>query len=178
MKNGAGLPSIRIDHVIGVVKAYSTCVGEGPFVCELFGAEAEKLREVGAEYGAKTGRARRVGSMDLVATRYGVEVQGATELALTKLDVLSDMETIPVCVRYRTAEGDTDDFLFPTLLASAKPVIEYVLGWNCDISSVRRWEDLPKAAQDYVNMIQDAVGCPITYISVGAERDSYIHREG
>ena len=163
---------------IGVVKAYSTCVGEGPFVCEMFGEEAEKLREAGAEYGAKTGRPRRVGPMDLVATRYGVEVQGATELALTKLDVLSDMETIPVCVRYQTAQGETDDFLFPTLLASAKPVIEYVPGWKSDISGARRWDDLPKAAQDYVNLIQNAVGAPITYISVGPERDSYIHREG
>ena len=175
---GSGLPSVRLDHVIGVVKAYSTCVGEGPFVCELFGEEAERLREAGAEYGAKTGRPRRVGPMDLVATRYGVEVQGATELALTKLDVLSDMERIPVCVRYRTAEGETDDFLFPTELASAKPVIEYFPGWRRDISKVRRWEDLPKEAQDYVNLIQSAVGAPITYISVGAERDSYIRREG
>jgi adenylosuccinate synthase len=144
----------------------------------MFGEEAEKLREAGAEYGAKTGRPRRVGPMDLVATRYGVEVQGATELALTKLDVLSDMETIPVCVRYQTAQGETDDFLFPTLLASAKPVIEYVPGWKSDISGARRWDDLPKAAQDYVNLIQNAVGAPITYISVGPERDSYIHREG
>jgi len=92
--------------------------------------------------------------------------------------VLSYMEKIPVCARYRTSEGETDAFLFPTLLASAEPVIRYVPGWNCDISAARRWEDLPKAAQNYVNMIQDAVGCPITYISVGAERDSYIHREG
>ena len=175
---GAGMPSVKIDHVMGVVKAYSTCVGEGPFVCEMFGEEADKLREAGAEYGAKTGRPRRVGPMDLVATRYGVEVQGATELALTKLDVLSDMETIPVCVRYQTAQGETDDFLFPTLLASAKPVIEYVPGWKSDISGARRWDDLPKAAQDYVNLIQNAVGAPITYISVGPERDSYIHREG
>ena len=175
---GAGLPSLKLDHVIGVVKAYSTCVGEGPFVCELFGEEAEKLREAGAEYGAKTGRPRRVGPVDLVATRYGVEIQGATELALTKLDVLSDMERIPVCVRYRVSGGETDQFPFPTELAAAEPVLEYLPGWKTDISGARRWEDLPKAAQDYVNLIQNAVGAPITYISVGAERDSYIHREG
>ncbi|MBQ4194302.1 MAG: adenylosuccinate synthase, partial [Clostridia bacterium] len=97
---GAGLPTLKIDEVVGVVKAYSTCVGEGPFVCELFGAEADRLREAGAEYGAKTGRPRRVGPLDLVATRYGVEMQGATALALTKLDVLSDLDEIPVCVGY------------------------------------------------------------------------------
>ena len=109
---GAGLPSLRTEEVIGVVKAYSTCVGEGPFVCELFGEEAEKLREAGAEYGAKTGRPRRVGPIDLVATRYGTEMQGATAIALTKLDVLSAWKTIPVCVRYRThssnISGDRD----------------------------------------------------------------------
>ena len=98
---GAGLPSLKPEEVIGVVKAYSTCVGEGPFVCEMFGEEAEKLREAGSEYGAKTGRPRRVGPIDLVATRYGVEMQGATKIALTKLDVLSGMAEIPVCVRYR-----------------------------------------------------------------------------
>ena len=109
---GAGLPSMKLTDVIGVVKAYSTCVGEGPFVCEMFGAEAERLREAGSEYGAKTGRPRRVGPLDLVATRYGVEMQGATEIALTKLDVLSYMETIPVCVRYLVDGKETDRFPF------------------------------------------------------------------
>jgi len=173
---GCGLPSLKLTDVIGVVKAYSTCVGEGPFVCEMFGEEAEKLREAGKEYGAKTGRPRRVGPVDLVATRYGVEVQAATKIALTKMDVLSDMEEIPVCVRYRLDGAETDEFPFPTDLDRAEPVIEMVPGWKTDISGVRQWEDLPKAAQDYVLMIEKAIGCPITYVSVGPERDSIIYR--
>ena len=173
---GSGLPSAHIDEVVGVVKAYSTCVGEGPFVCELFGEEAEKLREAGSEYGAKTGRPRRVGPIDLVATRYGVQVQGATNIALTKLDVLSYMEKIPVCVRYLLDGKETDDFPFPTLLDGAKPVMEYMPGWNRDISGVRNWEDLPKEARDYVEFVERAIGCHIGYISVGPERDSIIIR--
>ncbi len=173
---GAGIPSLRLDRIVGVVKAYSTCVGEGPFVCEMFGEEAERLRQAGQEYGAKTGRPRRVGPVDLVATRYGVEAQGASCLALTKLDVLSDLETIPVCARYELDGRETDSFPFPTDLDRAKPVLEYVKGWHQDISAVRRWEDLPEAARAYVRMIEDAVGCPITYVSVGPERDSIILR--
>ena len=173
---GSGLPSLKLTDVIGVVKAYSTCVGEGPFVCEMFGEEAETLREKGFEYGAKTGRARRVGPIDLVATRYGVEVQAATKIALTKLDVLSYMDRIPVCTHYIVDGKQTDSFPFPVELGKAKPVIEYVEGWKCDVSGVRRWEDLPKAARDYVEMIEKAIDCPITYISVGPERDSIIIR--
>ena len=173
---GSGLPSARIDRVVGVVKAYSTCVGEGPFVCEMFGEEAEQLRSAGGEYGAKTGRPRRVGPIDLVATRYGVEVQGATAIALTKMDVLSYMDKIPVCTRYLVDGQPTDRFPFPTALAGAKPVIEYMDGWKEDISKVRRWEDLPQAARDYVTAIEKAIGCPITYVSVGPERDSIIIR--
>jgi adenylosuccinate synthase len=173
---GAGLPSLRLTDVVGVVKAYSTCVGEGPFVCEMRGEEAERLREAGAEYGAKTGRPRRVGPIDLVATRYGVEVQGATRLALTKLDVLGYLEKIPVCARYRVNGAETERFPFPTVLEQAEPVIEYLEGWHCDISGVRRWEDLPEAAQRYVEAVEDAVGCPIRYVSVGPERDSIILR--
>ena len=171
---GSGLPSLKLTDVIGVVKAYSTCVGEGPFVCEMFGEEAEKLREAGKEYGAKTGRPRRVGPVDLVATRYGVEVQGATKIALTKLDVLSGMTEIPVCTRYRLDGEETDEFPFPTDLERAEPVIETMPGWQCDISGIRRWEDLPKEARDYVTMIEKAIGCPIAYVSVGAERESII----
>ena len=173
---GAGLPSLKLTDVIGVVKAYSTCVGEGPFVCEMFGDEAEVLRKEGHEYGAKTGRPRRVGPIDLVATRYGVEVQSATAIALTKLDVLSYMDKIPVCTRYEVRGALVDYFPFPMDLADAKPVIEYVDGWKCDVSGVRQWEDLPKAAQDYVLMIEKAIGCPITYVSVGPERESIILR--
>ena len=173
---GSGLPSARIDQVIGVVKAYSTCVGEGPFVCEMFGEEAEALRTAGAEYGAKTGRPRRVGPIDLVATRYGVQVQAATNIALTKLDVLSYMEKIPVCTRYVVDGVETDEFPFPTALQNARPVVEYLDGWQCDISGVRRWEELPAAAQRYVTYVEQQIGCRIGYVSVGPERDSIIIR--
>ena len=174
---GSGLPAVKIEHIIGVVKAYSTCVGEGPFVCEMFGDEAEKLREAGGEYGAKTGRPRRVGPIDLVATRYGVEVQAATEIALTKLDVLSYLEKIPVCTQYLVNGEKTDCFPLPMVQESAKPVIQYVDGWNCDISAVRRWEELPVHAREYVLYIEKEIGCPITYVSVGPERDSIIIRK-
>lgn len=173
---GSGLPAARIDEVIGVVKAYSTCVGEGPFVCEMFGGEADALREAGFEYGAKTGRPRRVGPIDIVATRYGVQVQAATNIALTKLDVLSYLEKIPVCTRYLLDGMEADEFPFPTLLENAKPVIEYLDGWKCDISGVRKWEDLPAAAQKYVKYVEAQIGCHIGYVSVGPERDSIIIR--
>ena len=174
---GAGCPSVKIGDVVGIVKAYSTCVGEGPFVSEMFGSEAEALREAGSEYGAKTGRPRRVGAFDAVATRYGVEVQDATEIALTKLDVLSYMKAIPVCTAYEINGAETDKFPFPSQLQYAKPVIKYFDGWGTDISSVKRWEDLPKEAREYVEYIEKAIGCPITYVSVGAERDSIIIRK-
>ena len=174
---GAGCPSVKIGDVVGIVKAYSTCVGEGPFVSEMFGPEAEALREAGSEYGAKTGRPRRVGAFDAVATRYGVEVQDATEIALTKLDVLSYMKAIPVCTAYEINGTETDKFPFPSQLRYAKPVIKYFDGWGTDISSVKRWEDLPKEAREYVKYIEKAIGCPITYVSVGAERDSIIIRK-
>ena len=173
---GSGLPSAKLNSVVGVVKAYSTCVGEGPFVCEMFGEDADKLREAGFEYGAKTGRPRRVGPIDIVATRYGVEVQAATEIALTKLDVLSYMDKIPVCTKYILAGETTDEFPFPSALKKAEPQIEYFEGWKCDISKIRTWNDLPKAAKDYVIYIEKAIGCPIKYVSVGPERDSIIIR--
>ncbi len=173
---GSGLPSAKIGRVVGVVKAYSTCVGEGPFVCEMHGEEAAQLREAGAEYGAKTGRPRRVGPIDLVATRYGVMVQGATEIALTKLDVLSSMAQIPVCTQYVVNGETTDDFPFPAALAEAKPVLSYMEGWREDISAVRTWAELPAQARAYVEYVEQAIGCPIRYVSVGAERDAYIQR--
>lgn len=173
---GSGLPSAKLNSVVGVVKAYSTCVGEGPFVCEMFGEDADKLREAGFEYGAKTGRPRRVGPIDIVATRYGVEVQAATEIALTKLDVLSYMDKIPVCTQYILAGETIDEFPFPSALKKAEPQIEYFEGWKCDISKIRTWNDLPKAAKDYVIYIEKAIGCPIKYVSVGPERDSIIIR--
>ena len=173
---GSGLPTAKLDEVVGVVKAYSSCVGEGPFVCEMFGEEGQKLRDAGAEYGAKTGRPRRVGPIDLVATRYGVEVQGATNIALTKLDILSYMDKIPVCAHYELDGQQTDEFPFPVCLQDAKPVIEYVDGWKCDISKVRNWDELPENARKYVEYVERAIGCHIGYVSVGAERDSLIIR--
>ena len=173
---GSGLPNVKIDEVVGVVKAYSSCVGEGPFVCEMFGDEAEELRKAGFEYGAKTGRPRRVGPVDIVATRYGVQCQGATNIALTKLDVLSYMDKIPVCAHYRLDGKITDAFPFPSLLNDAEPVMEYMEGWKCDISGVRTWEDLPVQAQKYVLYLEQAIGCHIGYVSVGPERDSIILR--
>ena len=173
---GSGLPTAKLDEVVGVVKAYSSCVGEGPFVCEMFGEEGQKLRDAGAEYGAKTGRPRRVGPIDLVATRYGVEVQGATTIALTKLDILSYMDKIPICAHYELDGQQTDEFPFPVCLQDAKPVIEYVDGWKCDISKVRSWDELPENARNYVGYVERAIGCHIGYVSVGAERDSLIIR--
>ena len=173
---GSGLPTAKLDEVVGVVKAYSSCVGEGPFVCEMFGEEGQKLRDAGAEYGAKTGRPRRVGPIDLVATRYGVEIQGATTIALTKLDILSYMDKIPVCAHYELDGQQTDEFPFPVCLQDAKPVIEYVDGWKCDISKVRSWDELPESARNYVEYVERAIGCHIGYVSVGAERDSLIIR--
>ena len=173
---GSGLPTARIDEVVGVVKAYSSCVGEGPFTCEWLGDEGEALRKAGNEYGAKTGRPRRVGPIDLVATRYGVQVQGATTIALTKLDVLSYLDQIPVCAHYRIHGEQTDEFPFPVLLAEAEPVTEYLPGWKCDISGARSWDELPEAARRYVEYVEERIGCHIGYVSVGPERDSIIYR--
>ena len=173
---GSGLPGARLNEVIGVMKAYSTCVGEGPFVCEWFGAQADALREAGGEYGAKTGRPRRVGPIDLVATRYGVQIQGATKLALTKLDVLSYMEQIPVCTQYQLYGEVTDRFPFPADLPAAKPVVEHLEGWNCDISKIRTWDALPYQARAYVLYLEEQLQCPVSYVSVGPERDAYIKR--
>ena len=171
---GAGIPKYKLDNVFGIMKAYSSCVGEGPFTVELFGEEAEELRKAGAEYGAATGRPRRVGPFDVVASKYGVEIQGADELALTKLDVLSYLDKIPVCVAYDIDGEKTTEFPRGERLDKAKPVIEYLDGWKCDISGCKKVSDLPKAAFDYIKYVEKAVGCPITYVSVGAEREQYV----
>ncbi len=173
---GSGAPGLKIDSVIGVVKAYSTCVGEGPFVVEWFGPEAEKLREAGGEYGAATGRPRRVGPLDLVATRYGVDVQGATGIALTKIDVLSYLDEIPVCTGYEIDGQIVTDFPFHSRLDEAKPVFKTVPGWKQDISGIRDYTALPAAARNYVELIEQEIGCPITYISVGPGREEIILR--
>lgn len=171
---GAGIPQYQLDEVLGIMKAYSSCVGEGPFTCEMFGDDAEFLRKAGGEYGAATGRPRRVGGFDIVASRYGATIQGCTAIALTKMDVLSCYDKIPVCAKYIVDGVETDEFPFGDALTNAKPVIEYLEGWKSDISSCRTFEELPKQAQDYVRFIEKAVGFPIQYVSVGAERDAYI----
>ncbi len=170
---GAGIPGEQLTDIIGIMKAYSTCVGEGPFTVELFGDEAEALRKAGGEYGAATGRPRRVGPFDIPASRYGVRVQGATEIALTKLDVLSYLDRIPVCVAYEVDGERTVNFPTGERLDRAKPIIEYVPGFG-DVSGCRTWESLPRAAKDYVRYLEEAVGCRITYVSVGAGRDEYV----
>lgn len=172
---GAGIPGAQLTDTIGIMKAYSTCVGEGPFTVELFGDEAEALRKAGGEYGAATGRPRRVGPFDIPASRYGVRVQGATEIALTKLDVLSYLDRIPVCVAYEVDGERTVNFQTGERLSRAKPVIEYVKGFG-DVSGCRTWESLPQAAKDYVEYLEKAVGCKITYVSVGAGRDEYVKK--
>ncbi len=171
---GAGIPNHKLDNCIGIMKAYSSCVGEGPFTCELFGQKGNELREAGGEYGAATGRPRRVGGFDVVASRYGIRVQGADILALTKLDVLSYLKKIPVCIAYEIDGAQTEDFPIGGRLDRAKPVYIYMDGWNSDISGCRKMNELPVKAQEYVRFIEDAVGCPIRYISVGAEREQYI----
>ena len=172
---GAGVPQFALDESIGIMKAYSSCVGEGPFTCELFGDEAEKLRAAGGEYGAATGRPRRVGGFDVVASRYGARIQGCTSIALTKLDVLSIYDNIPVCVAYELDGERTDAFPSGIVeLEKAKPVYEYLPGWGCDISGCKRPGELPAQAVDYIRYIEKAVRCPIKYVSVGPERDEYL----
>jgi adenylosuccinate synthase len=172
---GAGIPQYTLDESIGIMKAYSSCVGEGPFTCELFGDEAHVLREAGGEYGAATGRPRRVGGFDVVASRYGTLLQGCTSIALTKLDVLSIYDQVPVCVAYELNGERIEDFPSGIVeLEQAKPIYEYLPGWKCDISKCKSIEDLPAAALDYIRYIEKAVGCPIKYVSVGPERDEYI----
>ncbi len=176
---GAGIPGHKLHKSIGIMKAYSSCVGEGPFTAELAMTEEEKnaLREAGHEFGAATGRPRRVGPFDVVASRYGVFCQGADELALTLLDVLDYMEEIPVVEKYLVNGEEVDRFPMGEALDNAKPVVKYLPGWHCDITACRTWESLPQAAKDYVEYLEKAVGCKIKYVSVGAARDAYLVRE-
>ena len=170
---GAGIPGKKVDSVLGIMKAYSTCVGEGPFTCEMFGDEAHVLREAGGEYGAATGRPRRVGGFDVVASRFGVKAQGATSIALTKLDVLSCYDKIPVCVAYELDGKRIDTFPTGDKLNRCKPVYEYLDGFG-DVAGLRDYDALPENAKRYIAYLEKAVGCPIQYVSTGAERDSYI----
>lgn len=165
--------------VTAVVKAYSSCVGAGPFVSEITGDAAHELRERGGdagEYGATTGRPRRMGWFDAVATRYGCKVQGATEVALSLLDVLGYLDEIPICMAYEVDGEQTETFPVSAKLDRAKPVLENLPGWKCDISDVRDFRKLPKQAQDYVYRIEELIGVPIRWISVGSRREAIIER--
>ncbi len=176
---GAGLPAREIGEVICVVKAYSSAVGAGEFVSEIFGDEAEELRRRGGdggEYGATTGRPRRMGWLDLVASRYGCQVQGATQAAFTVLDALGYLERIPVCVGYEIDGRRVDHFPNTSLLHRARPILETLPGWQCDIRGIRRYQDLPKACRDYVEFAEKGLGVPITMVSNGPAREDIIYR--
>lgn len=176
---GAGLPPYAIQDVICVVKAYSSAVGAGAFVSEIFGDEAQELRLRGGdkgEFGATTGRPRRMGWFDAVATRYGVRVQGATQVALTVVDALGYLPEIPVCVGYEVDGQVSRDFPTTPTLERCKPVWKVLPGWNCDIRGITRYADLPQACRDYVEFIEEEIGVPITMVSNGPGRDEIIYR--
>ncbi len=176
---GAGLPPYEIKEVITVVKAYSSAVGAGEFVSEIFGEEADELRRRGGdggEYGATTGRPRRRGWLDLGATRYGCRVQGTTKIAFTVLDVLGYLDEIPVCVGYELDGERIDYFPSTTKLKRAKPIFEVLPGWNCDIRDIKKYEDLPENCRRYIEFAEKEIGIPIGIISNGAARDNIIYR--
>ena len=176
---GAGIPPYEIKEVTTVVKAYSSAVGAGAFVSEIFGEEADELRKRGGdggEFGATTGRPRRVGWFDAVATRYGCQMQGATEVALTVIDPLGYLDEIPICVGYEIDGEIHQDFPNTTYLYQAKPVLKTLPGWKCDITGIREWEDLPSEAREYVNEIERQIGFPITLVSNGPGREDIIRR--
>ncbi len=176
---GAGLPSGGITKVIAVVKAYSSAVGAGEFVSEIFGDEAQELRDRGGdggEYGATTGRPRRMGWLDLVASRYGVRVQSATEVAFTVIDALSYLDEIPVCVGYEIDGRVSKHFHTTDKLRRAKPVLEVLKGWKTDVRGIRDFAELPKACQDYILFAENFIGVPFKYISNGPKREDIIYR--
>ena len=176
---GAGIPPNAIKDIIAVTKAYSSSVGEGPFVTELFGEEAEELRKRGGdagEYGATTGRPRRVGNFDAVATRYGAKLQGATEMAVTCLDVLGYMDEIPVCTAYDVEGEIVNRFGVTEELYRAKPIYKNFKGWNCDIRGISEYSKLPDNARRYIEFIEEQIGVKITMVSNGPRRDEIIYR--
>ncbi len=176
---GAGIPPHAIKEITVITKAYSSAVGEGPFVSELFGDEAEELRRRGGdsgEYGATTGRPRRVGYFDAVATRYGCEIQGATEVCITCLDVLSYMDTIKVCTGYELDGKVYKDFLTTEELYKAKPVYEELKGWKVDIRGIKEYDSLPQEAKDYVEFIEKELGVKVSMVSNGPKRDEILFR--
>jgi len=176
---GAGIPPYEIKQVITVCKAYSSAVGAGAFVSEIFGDEADELRKRGGdggEYGATTGRPRRMGWFDIVASKYGCRIQGTTDVAFTVLDVLGYLDEIPVCVGYEIDGEVTTEFPTTSLLAKAKPVLDVLPGWKCEIRGIKKYEDLPENCRKYVEFIEERIGYPITMISNGPGRDEIIYR--
>ena len=176
---GAGIPPYEIKDIICVVKAYSSAVGAGEFVSEIFGNEADELRKRGGdggEFGATTGRPRRMGWFDAVATRYGCRMQGATEVALTVLDVLGYLDELPVCVGYEIDGKVTKDFPVTAKLAKAKPVYEKLPGWKCEIRGIKNYADLPENCRRYIEFIEKEIETPITMVSNGPAREEIIRR--
>lgn len=176
---GAGIPPYKIEQIVTVVKAYSSAVGAGAFVSEIFGEEADELRRRGGdggEYGATTGRPRRMGWFDVVASKYGCRIQGTTDVAFTVLDVLGYLDKIPVCVGYEIDGEVTTEFPTTQKLERAKPVLEVLDGWNCDIRGIRKYEDLPENCRKYIEFVEEKIGFPITMISNGPKREDIIYR--
>ena len=176
---GAGIPPYEIKQVVTVCKAYSSAVGAGEFVSEIFGDEADELRKRGGdggEFGATTGRPRRMGWFDCVASKYGCRLQGTTDVAFTVLDVLGYLDEIPVCVEYDIDGKVTTDFPTTTMLKKAKPVYEKLPGWKCDIRGIRKYEDLPENCRKYIEFVEEHIGFPITMVSNGPGRDDIIYR--
>ncbi len=177
---GAGLPPYEIKEIITVCKAYSSAVGAGAFVSEIFGDEADELRRRGGdggEFGATTGRPRRMGWFDCVASKYGCRLQGATDVAFTVLDVLGYLDEIPVCVGYEVDGEVTTDFPVTCKLEGAKPVLKKLPGWKCDIRGIKSYEELPENCRKYVEFIEGQIGYPITMVSNGPGREDIIYRE-
>ena len=177
---GAGIPPYELKQIVTVSKAYSSAVGAGAFVSEIFGDEADELRRRGGdggEFGATTGRPRRMGWFDCVATKYGCRLQGATDVAFTVLDALGYLEEIPVCVGYEIDGEVTTDFPVTYKLEKAKPVLKKLPGWKCDIRGIRKFEDLPENCRKYVEFIEEQIGFPITMVSNGPGREDIIYRE-
>ena len=177
---GAGIPPYEIKQIVTVSKAYSSAVGAGAFVSEIFGDEADELRRRGGdggEFGATTGRPRRMGWFDCVATKYGCRLQGATDVAFTVLDALGYLDEIPVCVGYEIDGEVTTDFPVTYKLEKAKPVLKKLPGWKCDIRGIRKFEDLPENCRKYVEFIEEQIGFPITMVSNGPGREDIIYRE-
>ena len=177
---GAGIPPYEIKEIITVCKAYSSAVGAGAFVSEIFGEEADELRRRGGdggEYGATTGRPRRMGWFDCVASKYGCRLQGTTDVAFTVLDVLGYLDEIPVCVGYEIDGEVTTDFPVTYKLEKAKPVLKTLPGWKSDISGIRNYEELPENCRKYIEFVEEQIGYPITMVSNGPGREDIIYRK-